>query len=196
MMRINLLPPEILDRRKAERRIGWVVIAAIGVAIILAGVWAIGYFNLQSKQDELAAIQQQVQSTNTQATQLAIFEERASELEARSATADLALAGRRNWGKLFSEVSLVLPSEIWVQTLAADETTGLQLSGYAVDVPTDSPDVGHKSMAKMLIRLADLEQLTDVWLSNSTKSEFESQAVIQFAVSAQVPEPVEESDTP
>lgn len=196
MMRINLLPPEILERRKAERRFGWVVVAAIVVALVLAGVWAFAFFRLQSKQDELAFIQQEVQSTNAQAGQLAIFEERAAELETRRGTAQQALSSRRNWARLFSELSMVLPSDVWVETLLANEDSGLDISGWAVDSPSDSPDVGHKTMAKMLVRLADLDQLTDVWLNTSTKSDFEEQPALEYSVTATVSEPTTGSDTP
>lgn len=196
MMRINLLPPEILERRKAERRFGWVILAAVMVAVVLAGVWAFAFFRLQSKEDELAAVQQEVQSTNAQAAQLAIFEERASELETRRATAQLALSSRRNWARLLNELSLVLPSDVWVETLLASEEAGLDISGWAVDSPADSPDVGHKTMAKMLVRLADLDQLTDVWLTSSAKSDFESQPALEYSVTAVVSEPTTGSDTP
>jgi len=196
MMRINLLPPEILERRKAERRFGWVIVAAIVVAVLLAGVWAFAFFRLQSKEDELASIQQQVQSTNAQAAQLAIFEERATELESRRTTAQLALSSRRNWARLLSELSLVLPSDVWVETLLAGESSGLELTGWAVDSPDDSPDVGHKTMAKMLVRLADLAQLTDVWLTSSAKSDFEEQPALEYSVTAVVSEPTTGSDSP
>ena len=196
MMRINLLPPEILERRKSERRFGWVVVAAVVVALVLAGIWAFAFFRLQSKQDELASIQQEVQSTNAQAAQLAIFEERAAELEARRGTAQQALASRRNWSRLFSELSMVLPSDVWVETLLASEESGLDISGWAVDSPSDSPDVGHKTMAKMLVRLADLDQLSDVWLTSSEKSDFEAQPALQYSVSASVSELTTGSDTP
>jgi Tfp pilus assembly protein PilN len=196
MMRINLLPPEILDKRRAEKRIGYVIIAAVGVAIILAAVWAFGYFRLQGKQDELAVIQQQVQATQSQANQLAIFEERAGELAKRQAIVALALSDRRNWAKLFDELSLVLPEDVWVQTLTAAEASGLQLVGYAIDAPNDSPDVGHKSIAKTLVRLADLEQLYDVWLTNSVKQPYQEQDAIQFTVTAQIHKPSAEGTTP
>lgn len=196
MMRINLLPPEILERRKAERRFGWVIVAAIVVAVMLAGVWAFAYFRLQGKQDELASIQQEVQSTNAQAAQLAIFEERAAELETRRATAQQALWSRRDWSRLLSELSLVLPSDVWVETIVASEDLGLDIAGWAIDSPTDSPDVGHKTMAKMLVRMADLDQLTDVWLTSSEKSDFEDQPALQYSVTAIVSEPTTGSDTP
>lgn len=193
MTRINLLPPEILERRKAEKRIGWVVLAAIVVAVVLAGVWGFGTVRLSGKKDELAALQQQVQQTTAQANQLAIFEERATELGTRRDTATQALAHRRNWAKLFDELSLVLPADVWLQNLAAGEKDGLQMAGYAVDAPADSPDVGHKTMAKTLVRLADLEQLSDVWLTNSTKATFQEKPAIQFTLTAAVSEPGDET---
>ncbi len=166
----------------------WVVLAAILVSVLLAGVWGFGRYRLNAKEDELAAVQQQVQSTQAQANQLAVFEERQAELATRQATAAQALAGRRNWAKLFDELSLVLPSDIWLQTLNATEDSGLELMAWAIDAPTDSPDVGHKTIAKALVRLADLEQLKDVWLTDSSKAEFEDKPAIQFRVTADVVE--------
>lgn len=185
-MRINLLPPEILERRRAEKRIGWVILGAISIAIVLAGVWTFSYFRVQSKQDELAALQQQVQSTNAQANQLAIFEQRAAELQTRRSLVTLALGDRRDWARLLDEVSLVLPADMWVQTISASEDGGLAFNGYAIDDATDSPDAGHKSIAKVLVRLAELDNLYDVWLTSSVKATYEEKPVIQFSITSKV----------
>jgi Tfp pilus assembly protein PilN len=171
-------------------------VAAIAIVVLLAAVWAFAQLRLQSKQDELAAIEQQVQSTTALAEQLSVFEQRAAELEARRATANRALAARRDWGKLFNELSLVLPADIWLQTLTTNEESGLDMAGYALDSPTDVPDNGHKSMAKMLIRLADLEQLSDVWLTDSVKTQFLDQDVVQLTATAAVSVPATGSVTP
>jgi Tfp pilus assembly protein PilN len=189
MMRINLLPPEILERRKSEKRLSWVILAAIGIAVVLVGVWGVGYFQREAKRGELAAIQQDVQLANAQAAQLAVFESRAGELEARRATVALAFKGRIGWAKLLQELSLVLPADVWAQSLTVDQISGLQLAGYAIDAPTDSPDLGFKPMARLLVRLTDLEQLSDVWLSSSTRSSFEGQDALQFTVTAVINPP-------
>lgn len=195
MMRINLLPPEILERRRAEKRIGWVILGAIGVAVVLAGVWTFGYFRVQAKQDELAVLQQQVQSANAQATQLAIFEQRAAELETRRALVVMALGDRRDWSRLFDELSLVLPADMWVQTISADEAGGIGLNGYALDAPSDSPDAGHKAIAKVLVRLADLDSLYDVWLTSSAKATYNEKPVIQFTITSKVVVPTPSAPT-
>jgi Tfp pilus assembly protein PilN len=191
MMRINLLPPEILERRRAEKGIGYVIVGAIAVALVLAATWGFAYMGLQGKKDDLAAIQQQVQVTQAEAAQLAIFEERAAELDTRRTTAASALAGRQNWGKLADEISLVLPTDMWLQSLAFSGDT-VTFNGTAIDVDGDSPDIGHRTIAKLLVRMADLEQLYNVWLTSSTKGELEQRPVINFAVTADVHPPADE----
>jgi len=193
-MRVNLLPPEILERRQAERRIIWVVVAAIVIAVLLAGVWGVANYRLQNKKDELAAVQQEAQAIQAQADQLAIFETRASELEERRTTVQAALGGRIDWAKLLDEVSLVLPSDLWVQTMAVDEDAGISLAGYAIDSPDDVPDLGHKAIAKALVRLADLEDLSDVWLASSVKTEFAEQDAIQYTITSKVVSPATEGE--
>lgn len=186
MMRINLLPPETLERRRAEKRIGWVVLAAVGIAVVLAVVWGLCSYRVQAKRDELATIQQQVQAANAEAAQLAIFEERASELQRRKATVAAALGGRIDFPSIYEEVSLVLPADAWIQSLNSGEASGLTMSGYVVGAPDDAPDAGHKALAKTLVRLADLDDLYDVWTSSSNEVEFEQQDALQFSITAKI----------
>lgn len=196
MMRINLLPPEILERRQAERRIMWVLLGAAGVAVVLVGVFGVAYFGLDAKRNDLATLQQEVKAAEAQAAQLAIFEDRATELETRRQTVDQALGSRKDWPTILTEMSLVMPDDMWVQTMTVDEEEGVNIVGYALDPPGDDPDRGMKSLAKALVRMADLEGVYDVWLIHSLKEEFtqegyEDQAVVQFTISAKVGTPTE-----
>ncbi len=189
MMRINLLPPEILEKRKSERRMVYVALVAVLVAVVLAGVWGMAFMKVSGKKQEVAARQQELAQTQARAAELKVFEDKALELDRRKTVADTALAGRLNWAKLFEEVSLVMPTDLWATVVNATETEGLQIDGYAVDSVTDSPDLGHKSIAKLLVRLANLEQLTDVWLTNAAKTDLNESKVIQFSVTAGVNTP-------
>ena len=189
MTSINLLPPEIRARRQAERRMVFVALGALALAVVLAGVFAVGFLGAQKKETELAQVEQQVRTTQAQAEQLAIFEQTQTELQTRSETVTRALAGRRDWARLYDEISLVLPSDLWAETFLSSEAGGISIQGWAVDAPDDTPDAGHKSIAKMLVRLADLEQLQDVWLTNSAKALYLEQDAIQFTVTAQVKDP-------
>jgi Tfp pilus assembly protein PilN len=186
MMRINLLPPEILEKRKSERRLVYVALVAVLVLVILAGVWGVAFMRVNAKKQEVAARQQELAQTQARAAELKVFEDKSLELQRRKAVADTALMGRRNWARLFDEISLVMPTDVWATTLNATEGQGLQIDGYAIDSASDSPDLGHKSIAKLLVRLANLDQLFDVWLTNASKVELETSPVIQFTVTASV----------
>ncbi|MHB1341641.1 MAG: PilN domain-containing protein [Coriobacteriia bacterium] len=185
MMRVNLLPPEITEKRKGEQRLVYVAFAFVAVAILLAALWGFATLRADGLQKDLDAQQQELAQTKNQSEALKIFEDQAAELQRRSGIALLTLEARRNWSKLLDEISLVLPSDVWLTSLSASEEDNLQLDGYAVDAD-DSPDYGHKSIAKILVRLADLDQLRDVWLGNSVSTLVEDQPAIQFTVTAGV----------
>lgn len=189
MMRINLLPPETLERRRAERRIGYVILGAVLVAAALAAVWSVGFLRVREREGKLASLQQEVATTNANAAQLAIFEQRATELLTRQTTVGQALGNRRDWARMLDEISLVLPADMWIQQMSVAEEGGIALSGYAMDPKTDSPDAGHKAVAKALVRLADLNDLYDVWLTSSSKATFLDQSVLQFSITAKVVDP-------
>lgn len=185
-MRINLLPPEILEKRRAEKRIVYVVIVAFVLFAVLGAVWVLAYTRVDSRNATLATKRQEAASITAQAELLKVFEDQESTLQDRQSVADEALSERRNWAKLFDEVSLVLPSDMWLRTLSFSESAGLGLDGFALDSDDDSPDLGHKAIAKMLVRLADLPQLYDVWLSNSLKTDYLEQPAIQFSATSMV----------
>ena len=198
MIKINLLPKEILEKRWFERWIGAVIlvgIGALGVVLVIFGVnlWRISGQNAVVQQSEQTASQ-----VRSQAEAYKIFEDKEETLAARTEIANEALASRVDWGRLANEVSLVLPSDTWLTFLSGNEDAGVQLRGYAIDSPTDVPDVGHKSVAKTLIRLADLEQLESVWLTQSTKEKFAEESdemVIRFEISTGIVRPPAETDS-
>lgn len=186
MLRINLLPAEILEKRRFERQIRYVVLGGALVLALLAAVYAVLMFQVNLMRGDLQDRQQLEADLRAQADAFAVFEQKESELRARQETAAAALAGRVNWGRLANELSLVLPAEVWLTELTCSETDGVNLTAIAIDSPDDVPDVGHKAVAKTLVRLADLEQITSVWLNTSAKTPFLEQPAIQFDISTGV----------
>jgi len=121
MIRINLLPAEIAERRKYERFYPWLAVFGIVTLSVVLLAWAflamqVGARNrtLQQEQETAAQLQQQAEA-------FSVFEEKESELASRQQTVDQALAGRVKWGKLLNELSLVLPSEVWLTALIGQQ---------------------------------------------------------------------------
>jgi hypothetical protein len=205
MVRINLLPREAIEKRKFEQRIGYVIAAGL-IAAAVVGVAFVGLLlvvngtnnTLQRQLESNAQVQQQAQA-------YAIFEEKEATLGARSAVAQQALAGRIAWGQIANEVSLVLPDDLWVYRLLFDEDpeSGMLYEGYALNPWTDVPDNGLKSLAKTLIRLADLPLVTSVWLEEASQEDYGygsddlTEPVLRFRIAsiAVVPEAPESQDS-
>jgi Tfp pilus assembly protein PilN len=206
VIRINLLPPEITQKRKDEKSWRWVVIGGVVVAVVFAGVFALLQLQVSMKQGEVASVKQQAAVLEEQAQRFQIFQEKQADLANRRTIVAGALLGRVDWPRLLSEVALVLPSDIYLTQMGATQpiagvagapgTPGrLTAAGQALDVPNDVPDLGYRSIAKLLARLADLQQLDGVWLTDSTKPAAAAAGVaptaffITFGVTADIASP-------
>jgi len=195
MVRINLLPQEIIEKRRFERDLRYVALGGIVALVLLFAVYGLLAMQVAGANAELQDRQQTEANLRAQAEAFSIFEEKESDLEARLVLSEQALAGRVDWGRLANELSLIMPADAWVVTLTCEEEQGVTMFARAVDSETDVPDVGHKAVAKTLVRMADLEQLSSVWLSSSIKTEYEEQPVIDFTVTTAVERPDLDQDT-
>jgi len=193
VVRINLLPTEIVEKRRFEKNIRYVVIAGALAVVLVVAAYSVLMLQVAGKRGELQDKQQLEADLRSQAEAFRVFEEKAEDLEQRKQVAERALAGRVDWGRLANELSLVLPADVWLDQLSGGETTGLSLQAYALDSPDDIPDIGHKAVAKTLIRLADLEQVRSAWLDASAKTLFQDQPAIEFSVTTGVETPGLES---
>ena len=211
-VRINLLPPEILEKRKAESR--RLIFLAIGLTVIavLSLAWAFVALFVGIKTGEVASQQQQAASLRAQAAAFKVFEDRAGDLKARQAVAEKALEGRISWSRLMGDLSLVLPPDIWLDNFeGAEQAEGsavtapasggaaaaaapratLTLGGWSLDEPVDKANGGFKSIAQLLVRLNDLEQLANVWLTRAEvkANGFRNENAIQFQSTSEVAVP-------
>jgi hypothetical protein len=129
-----------------------------------------------------------------------VFEQKEQDLVKRQAVATNALAGRINLGRVAEEVSLVLPDETWLQTMGISQLDGLTLTAYTPYSSSHSMDVSYKSVAKTMVRLNELEDVSDVWLTNAANAEYSGFApvsgqtflaapVVSFSVKGKVTPP-------
>jgi Tfp pilus assembly protein PilN len=191
MIRINLLPKEIQEKRRYERYFVWVYVTAAVLVFLIVGVWFVLTLEVNSKNDDLQSRQELASKLQAEADAYSVFEQKQSALTTREAVAQQALAGRIDWAKVGYEVSLVLPSDTWTTGITANQDTGLSLSLVARDIK-GSPEVGQKTLARTMVRLNDLDDLFDVWLSSSTRSdpvEGSAEGRITYQLSTQVAKP-------
>jgi Tfp pilus assembly protein PilN len=185
MLRINLLPREVLDRQRFEGWYRYIFIISTGLVLIVLLVAAGLYLLVQQKNDELQTARDNAQKYAEQGKAFDIFEKKEKELADRQAIAQTALADRLNLGKIAEEVSLVLPDEVWLDSMTLDENTGMSFIGNTPRSTSQSLNESYKSVARTLVRLNMLPEINDVWLSsatNGTWSAWEGSSVNATAV--------------
>lgn len=186
-MRINLLPPEVLERQRARRR----TVAAFGIGllvlVLIAGFYFLQVFRLSAVEDDV-----QVQRAEN-----ALLEAQIAELQDIAALEDeidrtrLVLSGlledRVLWSGVLRDVSLVIPGEVWLNGITAQvgiaeagttttttttETTGQPalISGVVGQISFDGFAFDHRDVALWLSRLEDVRGFVNPWLSSSTKT--------------------------
>ena len=196
MIRINLIPPEILQSRKDEQRWKWVWLAGGIAALAVALFWATTYLQLSSATSDVASIQQDVATMQAQTSRFAVFEQKEAELKVRQDAVDTASKGRIDWSQLLYELGLVLPRDVYLTTFTGVDNAGggtatdsvVTLAGQAVYDPDEVPANGYKSIAKMLVRLTEMSELDSVWLTSGTLGAgSDTQApMYQWAVNARI----------
>jgi hypothetical protein len=174
MIRINLLPPEIVQKRKSEGLWIYIGLAFLFVALVLGLAFVAVLFVASGLEEDVAQAESEALRLQNQAAEYAIFEESETELAAREEMVEAALANHVDLTRLYEEISLVMPSSTWVDSLTFDDTgqdtpPEFLLNGFALDPPDDSPDLGFKPVARTLVRMVDLEQLYNVWLNGTAK---------------------------
>ncbi len=172
MIRINLLPPELIERRKYERYYPFLFVGAAVLVVVVLVVWFVMQFAVNQRSTVLQQTKTTTAQLTAQAESFAVFERKQQELEARQKVADLALAGRIDMGRLAEDMSLVLPDEVFAIRLKCDEAFGMELDGGASMSSAPAVKQGYKSVAATLVRLASIDQLYSVWLNTATVSRY------------------------
>lgn len=172
MVRINLLPPEIVERRKYDKFYPYIFIAAAILVGVIALVWVVLQILVSQQVDSLQKTKSSTAQLTAQAESLAIFQQQKEELAARQEIASEALEGRVNMGGLAEEVSLVLPEEIFSTRLKCSEESGMELDGHTPVAGLPNVKEGYKSIAACLVRLSSLDTLNDVWLTSAEVKKF------------------------
>jgi Tfp pilus assembly protein PilN len=206
MRAVNLLPRETNQRGKSIRAEDPAVVvgSALGVVVLIALV--AGFLNVHSK---VNAQQQKLTAARIELGRLAAEKRVAptpykpvkqkpivpvpavtSEEQPRLDAISAALSTRIAWDRILREFSLVLPTDVKLNTLtlaapsaaASSATTGAPTA--AQNLTLDGTTFSHDAVARLLSRLMLIPDLTNVTLSSSSAAADSGQ--VDFSISAAV----------
>jgi Tfp pilus assembly protein PilN len=182
MRAFNLLPRET-RRETATRRPGLAHVAVALVAIValaaLGAMFLMTDASLQDKRGERDALQQQLQALKAQVDESergGQQPELASEQAARTTALSKALRARVAWDRLLRELALVLPGDVYVQTLTANApaplvavTAQTSTSGAPVHFALTGSTDKQADVALTLSRLSVIPELINVRLVSAQR---------------------------
>jgi Tfp pilus assembly protein PilN len=200
---INLLPKD--DARRGSQRPQWIVLVPVVAAVLLAAGLSAAFLSasgkVKDKQSELASLQQTLQAIPTpNAAKVQSQTTLAADKQARVSALSAALSRRVAWDRVFRELSLVLPDDVWLATLSAKApvpsstatppapaAAGSQVA--ATEFSLDGYTYSHAAVARLLSRLAVVPDLVNVQLQQSTRTKLGTANVVHFTIAADVRRP-------
>ena len=186
--RVNLLPPEIGERRRL-RHVQYAAAAGVVATLGLAGaLYAVAAGTVSDAEAELAA-----ETTRTTQLQAAVTSfAGVTEVYARSAAAQQMLATAMGdevrYSRFLNDLSLTVPEGVWVKNVTVDQgpvapSVGDSETGIGT-VTVTGVAFGHDDLAVLLERLADQPGLVNPYFSSSTEVEMGPRTVVEFATTA------------
>lgn len=185
MRRIDLLPARYAVRRQERRTIGMIAVVGAVLAGLLIVWWFMLTTQISSARDDLAAVEAQNSALEVQIAELQPFAQMEADIQARRTALVSVMAGDINWPSLLTEIAMVIPGEVWLETLSASAGATEGASPVATETAeiriTNRQPVGRiaftgrsltmPGVAKWLIRQATAKAFTAVWLNTATEDE-------------------------
>lgn len=193
--RIDLLPERYVARRRERRQVFMVVVAGLVVLLLLLGWWFLLTSQVGDEEDRLAEVQAENQQLRQQIAALQEFADLQNQVLEKSNALAAVMAGDINWPSILTEVAMVIPGEVWLETLtasAAASETGSQVPTETAEIRISNREVlgriaftgrslNMPGVARWLIRQAGVREFTAVWLNNATAEEEEGEVgVVSF----------------
>jgi len=202
MRAINLLPK---DDARRNQKTQWIVIIPVVVAVLMTAVFSAMFLSasgeVKDRKAELSSLQMQLAAIPTpDASKVRTQNALAADKQARVTALSGALSRRVAWDRVFRELSLVLPNDVWLATIsakapvpsstavappAAAAGATVAATGFTIDGYTYS----HPAVARLLSRLAVVPDLVNVQLQQSALTKVGSAEAVHFVIVADVRRP-------
>jgi Tfp pilus assembly protein PilN len=185
---INLIPTD--QRRGASRGpgartsfSGYIVLGALGAAVLCALAVVMTSNQINSKTEELAGIQGDSQQEKQVADALRPYGQFADLQRARLAQVKTVAEGRYDWERALRQLSKAIPRNVWLLSVGATRSSGVGLDtggegGASEHENPNAPSFAingctysQHAVARMMIRMRNLDDVTAVNLAKSVRKD-------------------------
>jgi Tfp pilus assembly protein PilN len=191
MRAVNLLPGDATEGRK---RPALPVLVGCGGTVVITLFLAFTFLSASStvgkRKQELADAQATLNSIPQPAAPPAIVAQLPQQKADRVTALAAVLNQRIAFDRILREVSQIVPSDVWLQTLTASVPKAALPGATAADsFSLVGYTYSQDAVARFLARLEVVPDLADVSLDSSTKTTLSGHSVVQFTIAAKVRAP-------
>lgn len=180
MTRIDLIPPELVERQRARRIIALTTVIFVVVLFGIAFLTGLSYLQKVLVSGRLETIRIEKAKVDKSVEKLKVYEERKNLLTSREKILAGITKDQVFWSSILNGISMVIPSDVWLKTFKGDVSAALKAketkAGAAPTVIT--PDItitgatfSHSAVARWLVRLSEINQFRSIWLVSSEEKE-------------------------
>ena len=191
--RVNLLPPEIAERvvfQKIQLGLGAAILAAVGVVGLLYVSASHGVTSAQADLDTANSQESSLQQASARYSNVTAVYNHAAAAQAMLTT---AMGTEVRYSQLLNDLSLTVPSNVWLSNLAYTSTA--PAAGVAAAaVPAAAAGIGtftatavafsHDDVAVWLESVAGLRTYANPYFSTSTEGLLGTRKVVNFSTTA------------
>jgi type IV pilus assembly protein PilM len=186
--RLNLMPLEVAAGQQQRRRAMMLGAGVTGFAVVLGALWATQARAVDQQQKRAEQAEAAVAQLQSQVGSLQEANELETQLQQRRQLVTNALSDDLAWVRLFNEIATVIPNDVWLTSFSGAKATAAEgaASGSAAMGTMNVSAMGstHASAARWLLRLSQLESVSDVWLPSSTKQKQGDREMVTFSSTA------------
>jgi len=185
---INLLPQEVIDKRRGEQRLVYALFIGIVIAGILFVIYGFNMIRISGNERVVQQLQAENNKYEIAIKEVQIFQDKKSQLNQRKKLIASISGFDFSWSKFLNDVSLIIPNDVWLVKINGDDKI-ISFEGMAQSDAGSTTDIGHKLVAKWLVHLGQIDSLTDVWLTESDRLKKKESGKIKFTTTAKIKQP-------
>ncbi len=176
MIRVNLLPKERVRRAVISPRT--VILAGFAVLVVILIAFTL-YLNARNSRlaRESAQVQVEIDALRPQVARVQDLERSIAELREKQQLLAQLEAARVPWQTVLTEISQVIPRDVWLTQLSATQDGAVTLQGRGLSYST---------VARFMLNLDASPFFDTVDLSNISKTKVGSRDVVQFSLTARL----------
>ncbi len=136
--RVDLMPPEVLERRRFKRAQVWMAVGLVGVLTGLGGGYWAASADAAAAADELAAEQARTLVLQTEAAKYAQVPGILASVDRAEAALSTAMATDIEWYRYLSQIGQSAPDGVWFQSITATALAPGVVAGGDPLAPVDA----------------------------------------------------------